>query len=225
MSSILIRHCWFATLRKKLKTLEWIPPGTPNSQNSTNDNRRWSSFLDRHCCLVWQHYSYNSLDFIEYNSCSVASSSSSSLSSRNCSLKCQFPLERFGDFLTRKSSDEDVVSSAACAVETTIDSCAGVCQCLTSRTSQKSSSSSVSPEWWWLWLTLLYIYTHLVIWHMVFCRWNPCEARIFANGRVPFAKVMSCVSQWNCFARFLGFLWGRNTDLRNLRSFARSCAW
>ena len=106
--------------------------------------RRWSSLLDCHCCLVWQQYTYNSLDNIEYNSCSIASSSSSSLSSRNCSLKWQFQLERFGDFLARESSDEDVVSSAACAVETTIDSCAGVCRCSTSRTSPKSSSSSVS---------------------------------------------------------------------------------
>jgi len=69
-------------------------------------NRRWSSFLERHRCLVWQQYAISLLDDEEDDS-SSASSSSSSFSSSDCSMNSDDSM---------MSSDDEVLDEVLLAI-------------------------------------------------------------------------------------------------------------
>jgi hypothetical protein len=69
-------------------------------------NQQWSSFLERHCCLVWQQFAISLLDDEEDDS-SSASSSSSSFSSSGCSMNS-------GDSML--SSDDEVLDEVLLAL-------------------------------------------------------------------------------------------------------------
>ena len=76
-------------------------------------NRRWSSFLERHRCLVWQQYAASLLDHEEDDSSSVSSSSSSS-SSSNSSMNSNNSSNMSTS--STSSSDDEVIDEVLVAI-------------------------------------------------------------------------------------------------------------